>query len=69
MQEVIVTKECSKEDRGIAFSCESRDKLDPPQTVADFPGEGRDNRDPSCAFGADANEGRNNSDPAQPVAA
>jgi hypothetical protein len=39
IQEVTVTKECSKEDGGVAFSCEGQNKLDPPQIVADFPGE------------------------------
>jgi hypothetical protein len=69
MQEVTVIKECSKEDGGVAFSCEGQDKLDPLHTVADFLGEGQDNRDPACAFGAGAGEGQDNSDPAQPVAA
>jgi hypothetical protein len=39
VKQEVVTKECSKEDEGVAFSCEGRDKLDPPHTVAEFPGE------------------------------
>jgi hypothetical protein len=66
MQGVVVTKECSKEDGGVDFSCEGRDNRDPSYAFGANIDEGQDNSDLNKGRdNSDPGEGRDNSDPAE----